>query len=285
MPHGSLRMGEIEVTALCDLANRFPRPMREAFPDVPADRWPGFRDRYPDTFDGQDGWLFHVHCYLIRTAHRTILVDTGVGPASTIASRWIGAAGRLPDELDDAGVDPGGVDTVVITHLHLDHIGWGVTENGGEFSVTFPNARYLINRAEWEGFRELGDEEDRAAFDQQAVPLQRAGVLDLVEGDQPLTDAVTVVATPGHTPGHQSVWVESTAGSAMVSGDLTNHPVQVAEPNWRSRGDQDPSLAGWTRRQWLDRVESRRSTLSTAHYPHPFSRLVRVDGTRYVEGS
>lgn len=277
-----MRFGEIEVTALCDLATRFPTPLREAFPDVPGDRWPSFRQRYPDTLDGDDGWLFHVHCYLVRTPSTIMLVDAGVGPFSTIAAQWIGEAGHLPDELGEVGVTPEEIRTVVITHLHLDHIGWVVSGTGTDLAPAFPNAAYLINRTEWESFRELGDEEDIAAFEEQAVPLQSTGVLELVEDERELAEGLSLVPAPGHTPGHQCLRIDAGGRTALISGDLTNHPVQVTEPNWRSGGDQDPALAAWTRRQWLERVEQAESILCTAHYPNPFSVLVRADGERFV---
>jgi glyoxylase-like metal-dependent hydrolase (beta-lactamase superfamily II) len=279
--HGTVGFGAIEITALCDAATRFPHPLAEAFPEVPPEMWDELRGRYPEAFTGEDGWLFHDHCYLVRTEGLTALVDAGFGAAWTVAARWAGVAGNLPGELSDAGLSASDVDQVVITHLHLDHIGWTVSgpEDG---TPTFPNARYLIGRADWEGFWELGDEEDRAAFDQQVRPLDAAGVLDLVDGERELSKGLTVVPTPGHTPGHQSVLVQAEGRTALLSGDLTNHPVQVTEPRWRSGGDMDPSLAAWTRRQWLDRLESEEAMLCTAHYPDPFVSFVREEGRRFV---
>jgi glyoxylase-like metal-dependent hydrolase (beta-lactamase superfamily II) len=281
MPHGTVRLGGVELTCLCDLATRFPRPLTEAFPDIPRERWPELLDRYPDTRDGEDGWFFHVHTYVLQTPAMTVLVDTGVGPSTTVAAQWIGTAGRLPEELREAGLSPADVDVVVITHLHLDHIGWAIGEAPGGPEPAFPNARYLIHRTDWEGFRELGDEDDREAFDRQVTPLGALGVVDLIEGEHALEKGLMVVPTPGHTPGHQSVLVQSDEGSALVSGDLTNHPAQATDPRWRSSGDMDPALAAWIRRRWLDRVEADGALLCTAHYPEPFGVLVREGQGRF----
>jgi glyoxylase-like metal-dependent hydrolase (beta-lactamase superfamily II) len=281
MAHGTARIGAIEITALCDAATRFPRSLPEAFPEVPRETWEELRGRYPETFTGEDGWLFHVHCYLVRAKGVVVLVDSGFGPSWTIAAQWAGVAGQLPAELDEVGVSVADVGQVVITHLHLDHIGWTVS-GPDDGTPTFPNARYLVGRSDWEGFRELGDEEDRAAFDQQVRPLAAAGVLDLVDGERELSEGLTLVPTPGHTPGHQSLLVQADGRTALLSGDLTNHPVQATEPRWRSGGDMDPSLAAWTRRRWLDRLESERAMLCTAHYPEPFVSLVREGDRRFV---
>jgi glyoxylase-like metal-dependent hydrolase (beta-lactamase superfamily II) len=286
MPHGTISIGQVEITALCDVATTFPRRLAEAFPETPAEAWEEFRSRYPEAFIGDDGWLFHVHCYLVRSGERTILVDTGIGPPGTVAAGWVGTPGRLPNELDEAGSHPEEVDVVVLTHLHLDHIGWGVGSIAGPLpELAFPNARYVVQRNDWDLFRDFGDEEDRAAFDQQVVPLERSGALDAIEGSQRLMAGVHVVPTPGHTPGHQCVVVESDGHGALLSGDLTNHPAQVTEPRWPSGGDMDRPRAAEIRATWLDRVESEGMTLVTAHYPMPFARLVREDGRRYVRES
>jgi glyoxylase-like metal-dependent hydrolase (beta-lactamase superfamily II) len=286
MPHGTIKIGQVEITALCDAATRFPRALPEAFPETPADAWDEFRPRYPEAFIGEDGWLFHVHCYLVRGGERTILVDTGIGPPATVAAGWAGTPGRLPEELAETGVRPDEVDTVVLTHLHLDHIGWGMrAPTGSQPGLSFPNARFVVQRKDWELFQDFGDEEDRAAFEQQVAPLDRLGVLDAIEGSRQLTPGLTVVPTPGHTPGHQCVLIESGGERALVSGDLTNHPAQVTEPRWPSGGDMDRARAAESRSAWLDRVESQDMTLSTAHYPMPFARLIREDGRRYVQGA
>jgi glyoxylase-like metal-dependent hydrolase (beta-lactamase superfamily II) len=282
MPHGTIRIGQVEITALCDVATTFPRRLPDAFPETPTQAWEEFRPRYPEAFIGEDGWLFHVHCYLVRGEGRTVLVDTGIGPPATIAAGWVGIPGRLPEELAEVGVDPTEVDLVVLTHLHLDHIGWGVQRDSSPPTPFFPKARYVVHRLDIDMFREFGDEEDLAAFDQQIVPLDRSGALDAVEGTQEVMPGVQVVPAPGHTPGHQCVVVESGEDRALLSGDLTNHPAQVTEPRWPSGGDMDRSRAAETRAEWLDRVESEGMTLSTAHYPMPFARLLREDGRRYV---
>ncbi len=283
MPHGTIRIGQVEITALCDVATVFPRRLPEAFPETPAEAWQEFRPRYPDTFTGEDGWLFHVHCYLIRDRGRTILVDIGIGPPETIAAGWAGTAGRLPEELAEAEAAPDDVEVVVLTHLHLDHIGWGMrAPTGAQPELYFSNARYVVQRLDWEQFQDFGDEEDRAAFDQQVLPLDRLGVLEAIDGPRQLTPDVSVVSTPGHTAGHQCVLVESDGHRALLSGDLTNHPAQVTEPRWPSGGDMDRARAAETRTIWLDRVESQGMALLTAHYPMPFGRLVREDGRRFV---
>lgn len=281
MPHGSIDVGEVVVSALCDMVVAFPRPYRASFPDVPAQRWPQIRARHPDAFRG-DEWLMHHHAYLVRSGGRTVLVDTGVGPSGTLAASWFGASGRLLEDLADAGFAPGDVDVVVLTHAHLDHIGWNLDLAADEPRPTFPNARYVLQRAEWERFPQVGDDDDRAAFDAGVRPLERLGVLDLIDGESRLAPGVTATPAPGHTPGHQVVLVESGEQRAAITGDLANHPAQVTDPSWRTGSDLDPDDAARSRTELFARFEADRSVVCTAHWPDPFARLVREDGMRFA---
>jgi glyoxylase-like metal-dependent hydrolase (beta-lactamase superfamily II) len=284
MPHGTTRVGDIEVTALCDLAEHFPWPFAEAFPTIPAERHDEIRARYPAAFDGPDHWIFHDHCYVVRTPSTVILFDTGIGGAETFGAEWIGASGSLPTELEAVGVAASEVDVVVISHAHLDHIGWNLVRDGSEPPrPRFPNARYALQRAEWDGFTLAGDEDDRAVFDQSLGPLRALGVLELVDGEERLTDGVTLHHAPGHTPGHQVAVLESRGERAVLSGDLANHPAQAAEPAWRTDADMDPVEAAATRARWFETIEGWNALLCTAHFPEPFGHLRREGGMRVWE--
>jgi len=280
MPHGTMRLGPLEVTALCDLAPHFPSPFSRAFPTIPAERHDDIRTRYPSAFDGPDEWVFHDHCFLVRTPSKLLLFDTGIGGPETLGAQWIRTAARLPDELAEVGVDPLDVDVVAISHAHLDHVGWNVVREGDEVRPRFPNARYALQRAEWEGFPPAGDDDDRSVFDDSLRPLEALGVLGLVDGEERLAEGVTLHLAPGHTPGHQVAVLEGGGERLALTGDLANHPAQAHEPAWRTGADMDPDHAARTRAEWFDRIEAWNALLCTAHFPEPFGRLARDDGER-----
>jgi glyoxylase-like metal-dependent hydrolase (beta-lactamase superfamily II) len=155
-----------------------------------------------------------------------------------------------------AGVDPEDVDVVVLTHLHGDHAGGAVTDG----IPAFPNARYVLQRDEldWAG---------GPVLNQVVRPL--ADSLQVVDGAVEMASGITVVPTPGHTPGHQSVEV----GSLVLSGDVVLHPVQLVNPSIHYAYDEDPDRAAATRTALLERLRERSGTLGTAHFAAPFTAL------------
>jgi glyoxylase-like metal-dependent hydrolase (beta-lactamase superfamily II) len=284
MPQRTLTVGTVQVTAVCDVTGDFPVPLDQAFPGVEAAAWAPWRRRHPDAFSGHDRWRLRDWCFVVRARERVVLVDTGVGGEGVPGATWIGTPGRLPEELAAAGVEPDEIDLVVLTHLHLDHIGWNLAWDGDRPRPRFPRARYLVQRADWELFAARGDEDDRAAFDRCVAPLQSLGVAELLDGGRVFDDQLGLVHTPGHTPGSQSLLVRSGDDAALLWGDVTNHPAQVGEPDWGPASDVQPEVARGTRRRLLDRIESEGMWLAPAHFPEPFGTVTRAGDGRRWEG-
>jgi glyoxylase-like metal-dependent hydrolase (beta-lactamase superfamily II) len=284
MTSRSLTVGTVQVTAVCDVTGDFPAPLERAFPQVEAAAWAPWRQRHPKAFGGPGRWRLRDWCFVVRGRDRVVLVDTGVGGPGAPGATWIGVPGRLPQELAAAGVEPDEIDLVVLTHLHLDHIGWNLAGDGDRARPLFPRARYLVQRADWELFATYGDEDDREAFVRCVAPLQALGVAELLEGDRTLDVELSLLHTPGHTPGSQSLLVRSGEEAALLWGDVANHPAQVGEPDWGPGSDVQPEVARGTRRRLLDQLESEGMWLAPAHFPEPFGTVTRVDGARRWAG-
>src|SRR5919206_227433 len=142
MGDGRIAVGDVEISHLYDLVVDFPLTLDQLFPSVPAEAWEPYRREYPSLFGPGNAWRYHAGCYLIRSRGRTILVDTGVGPASLGMATWLGTGGHLPDRLRPAGISPGDVETGVFPHLPPAHVGWTLQQGGSKYRLTFPRARY-----------------------------------------------------------------------------------------------------------------------------------------------
>jgi glyoxylase-like metal-dependent hydrolase (beta-lactamase superfamily II) len=275
------RIGDVTATKVLELeatgGTRFilPTATRDAVRPI---RWlqPHFAD--------EDGRLrMSVHALVVETPDRRIVVDTCIGnhKARTIPG-WSGLDGPFLRDLAAAGCPPDAVDAVVCTHLHVDHVGWNTTLVDGRWVPTFPRARYLVARTEfahWRAHRE--DDDHRAAFADSVQPVVDAGLVDLVEAEHRLCDEVSLVPTPGHTPGHASVRIVSRGEEALVSGDFLHHPCQMARLDWSSAADDDPARATATRREMLGRLAESAALLVGTHFAGPTAGRVVRDGDAF----
>ena len=247
MAESRITIGNVGIMALTDAEATCPFPLSTLFPAVPASFWAPYQERYPEVFQGEDTWFNHYGCYLVQSQGKIILIDTGVGSKATnpgIASLLGEAEGRLMAELLAAGVRPDDVDTVFFTHLHIDHVGWNVSRRGGVPRPSFSRARHLVHRADWEHFqRSLSSRSRFKYWDETLGPLDALGVVDLLEGERGLTDEVTAIPYPGHTPGHMVLLIVSGGERAVIMGDAAIHPAQITELDWGTIFEWDQNRA------------------------------------------
>lgn len=237
----------------------------------------------PHFIDDKDFYRLAVHALLIESCGKRIIVDTCIGEHVLPFDDAFAHTGRnFLDELAAAGFPRESIDYVMCTHMHYDHIGWNTIREGERWVPTFPNARYLFARAEWEYYSAHDDYEYMIV--QQAVqPIIDAGLADLVETDHRLTDEVTLVPTPGHTPGHVSVSIRSQGAEAFITGDMTHHPVQWAEPHWSCVSDKDRPTAERTRRELIGKLGNSDTLVIGTHFPTPCAGHITIgaEGTRF----
>lgn len=234
-------------------------------------------------FLAEDGRVIaSVHCFVIESEGRVIVVDTCVGNDKPREVKpWNMRQGRFLQDLAEAGFAPERVDSVLCTHLHVDHVGWNTVWRDGRWVPTFPNARYLLGAKEWEYFCTEPEGPDREVRNDSVRPILEAGLADLVPMDHVITAEVSLEPTPGHTPGHVSVRIRSQGEEAVITGDLMHHPVQCAEPGWASRFDVDPDTARRTRREFLEKHAGRRVLVLGTHFATPTGGRIVRDGAAY----
>ena len=217
--------------------------------------------------------LLSVHSFVVETPETCIVVDTCIGRDDLAFEGDAGFGPRLEAVL------PGGfegVDVVVCTHLHFDHIGWNTVEIDGELRPRFPNATYVVTREELAADR---DDEDGSAYHRSIAPLVAAGCLDAVDGSHRIDHWVSLEPTPGHTPGHVSIRLLDGDHQAVISGDIVHSALQFAHPGAGSSSDQDPDAARASRTRIIDQVTNTDTLVLGTHVPPPTAgRIRRTEG-------
>ena len=268
------------------------------FPHKSVDAFREFEGQVDDDCQVNGG----INCasFLIESEGKRVLVDAGLGPTPVADAG--GAAGSLLSEMRQGGIDPNSIDAVVITHLHFDHIGWlPNAQPDGSVRPTFPNAEYLIPQADWDLLFEhklpshlTGEGQDGGdstyppaieVFHQsEAIGklMQQLNNIRLVDGHLNVTDEITIVPTPGHTPGHQSLAVTSQNERAFILGDVAHLPLQIQVPHWNTKADVLPELGIETRKRTLDKLAEQGIVVAAGHFPAPgFGRIIYGETRRY----
>ena len=259
-------IGSVELVSLTD--GHGDMDPSQIFPTSSMAAW---SSEYPELLD-DDG---HIHlrfgCLAVRSSGKLIIVDTGLHAPD----------GTLLDEMNSKGVDRDAVDLVAITHLHPDHVGWNLIDG----KPTFPNARYLVSKADYDHWTKPEVLENAQHVKDQVLPLESLNILDLMDDDYKITDELTTVATPGHTPGHVSIAVVSGGERAFILGDVAHSPAQAHYTEWSPSFDTDGDISRHTRHQILDKLEAEGTLVSAGHFPDQgFGRFVKSGGRRIWQG-
>lgn len=237
----------------------------------------------PNYVTSQGHLKMAVQAVLVDAPGLKLVVDTCIGndkPRRMTASRGL-RTGFL-ERLANAGWDRDAVDAVACTHLHIDHIGWNTLRENGRWVPTFPRARYLMAREEYEFWaQDRSDDEQIDAMDDSVQPLFDAGLVHLVEPDHRLSREVRLLPSPGHTPGHVSVAIESRGQRAVITGDMMHHPCQIARPDFSARSDSDCALALATRNRLLAEWADTSMLVVGTHFVAPAAGHVVSDGATY----
>jgi glyoxylase-like metal-dependent hydrolase (beta-lactamase superfamily II) len=222
-----------------------------------------------------------IHSLVVETPSHRIIVDTGLGndKEGRKVPIWNNRQGPFLDALTAAGFPPDSIGTVLCTHLHVDHVGWNTRLVGGRWVPTFTNARYVFGKTEFEYWRDHQEEPDKAAvFNDSVRPIADAGRADLVASDAKICDEITLISTPGHSPGHVSLHIKSDGEEALLSGDVAHHPCQMAHLDWSSTADSDPVQSAVTRRELFARFADTPTLVIGGHFD---AGHIRRDGDAF----
>ncbi len=170
---------------------------------------------------------------------------------------------------------------MLCTHLHFDHVGWNTELVNGKWVPTFPKARYLFGREEfahWKHLRDTGGYHDLHHLEDSIDPIVEAGLMELIDPDFQLTDEISLIPTPGHTPGHVSVLIRSKGEEAVITGDMMHHPIQLAVPRTEGRFDMDKPRGAQTRAEFIHRFSNKPTLVIGSHFAEPTAGHIVPDG-------
>ncbi len=276
------RIGDVTVTKIVELeatgGTRFilPQATREAALQIP---WLA-----PHFMDDEGRLKMSIHALVIEAPGRRMIVDTCLGndKQGRGVPGWNNLSGPFLRDLAAAGFARESIDTVMCTHLHVDHVGWNTMLVDGKWVPTFPNARYLMGATEFEYWRDQREHEELiSVFSDSVRPVFEAGLVDLVETDHRISPEVSFVPTLGHTPGHVSVRISSKGEEALITGDFVHHPCQMARPEWAATVDFDQNASTATRREVFARLAGTPTLIIGTHFAGATAGRIVRDGDAF----
>jgi glyoxylase-like metal-dependent hydrolase (beta-lactamase superfamily II) len=271
------QIGDVRITKVIETELHWPfgALLPGATPElVAATPW-----MHPHFVDDAGKMILSIHALVVESQGRRIIVDTCIGNDKPRPTRPFNQLSTdFLDRLTGAGFPPESIDTVLCTHLHVDHVGWNTQLVDGRWTPTFPNARHLFGRVEYEFWHANPDTERFGdTMGDSVEPIVDAGLADLVASDHRITDEVWLEPTPGHTPGHHSVHISSGGQEAVITGDMTHSPIQFAH-DIHCSADTDPAQADATRRAFVARYGDSPTLVIGTHFATPTAGRIRSDG-------
>lgn len=277
------KIGDVTVTRIVEMEIPIPYNDKSPFlvqatPDV-LKTMPWL---YPHFVTDEGALKLSIHALFVEAPGLRLIVDTCIGndkPRGMVGPR--GLSTTFLASLEAAGCKRDSVDAVICTHLHVDHVGWNTMLENGKWVPTFPKARYLIGKKEYEFWNLDEDAEQKAIMGDSVQPILDAGLADLVEMDHRLSAEIRLTPTPGHTPGHVSVMIESKGETAMITGDMIHHPCQFGHPEWSPSFDTDQAAGASMRRSVMDKVADQQLLVIGTHFSAPTAGHVKRDGAGF----
>ena len=272
------QVGDVKVTQIVELttASLGPHLLPQATPELMADiEW------MTPFLDDRHRLVLSMHALVVESQGQTIVVDTCVGNDKQRSyPKWNHMQGDFLTKFETAGFTTGQIDSVLCTHMHVDHVGWNTRLVDGKWLPTFANADYLFAEDEWNHWR-VEEQEYGPVIEDSVQPIFDVGRAVLVPGTHRVTDEVVLEPTPGHTPGHVSVHITSQGEEAVITGDMIHHPCQINSPDWSTTADTDQNLSRNTRRSFIDRYADRPVLIIGTHFAGPTAGNIVTDGDTF----
>jgi glyoxylase-like metal-dependent hydrolase (beta-lactamase superfamily II) len=237
-----------------------------------------------NALDASDVLILCFQSYVVKTPHHTILIDSCIGNDKPRPQRpkWnMKTDDTYMRALAAAGFSVGDIDYVMCTHMHVDHVGWNTRLENGRWVPTFPNARHVFAKTEFDYWMGVHAKTSVPVIEDSVMPIVEAKRFEVVGNDHQIGDHVRILPTPGHTPGHSAFVLGRGKDDAVFSGDLIHSPIQARYPELSMKFDVDQAEAAKTRRSFLERYCDADTVCCTAHFPSPSVGKIRRKGNGF----
>lgn len=290
MSRTQFAIGDIRLDRIDELCGPAVDPWM-LLPELPADAVARNLEWFAPTFYDADEskLILSLHGWVVRTGRHTVLIEACGGNhkerpeyprVHRLTTPWL-------DRLRAAGVDAAEIDYVFCSHLHVDHIGWFTELRDGRWAPTFPNAKYLMARREYDNWNPATRTLppfglQGACFEDSVAPIVASGQAVMVEDGHEIDDTLIVEASYGHTLGHCSVRATSGGETGIFCGDVMHSPIEMTYPHVNTYACEDPDAARTTRRVLLEEATEHGHALLPAHFPAPYTMCrVRRSGDAF----
>jgi glyoxylase-like metal-dependent hydrolase (beta-lactamase superfamily II) len=278
---GRWRVGDVEVFSIPEVVS-FDDDINVLLPNATPElvlKYPWLQPHYA-TPEGR--MIINFQGFVVKAGGRHIVVDTCIGAdRQREYDVFCNLKSDYMQDLKSIGVTPDNVDTVLCTHLHFDHVGWNAQRLNNRWVPTFPKARYLFGRIEyehWMGLYRTKGYHDLLHVEECVMPIIEAGLVDLIEMKHQINEEISLEPTPGHTPGHVSVRIRSRGDEAIITGDMLHTPLQIAVPDWIGNFDMDRALAAQQRARFVKASADKPLLVIGSHFPQPTAGHIVSDG-------
>lgn len=280
---GVWTVGEVRIT--CIRESEMPVAVEVMYPEAEAAEAQAMDWLKPHFYDAAGRVVLAIQALVVEAPSLTIVVDTCVGNEKQGRGlpAWNNLQTRFLEDFATAGFDLDAIDLVLCTHLHADHVGWNTHLVDGEWKPTFPKARHLLDRREYDYWKADADGETKAMMADSLAPIFAAGMVDFIDASQghQVCGEVRLIPTPGHTPGHVSVLIQSKGQTALITGDFLHHPCQVTRTDWCAISDRDIPTAKATRRAMVEACAADGRLVIGTHFPGPTAGRIGRRGELY----
>jgi glyoxylase-like metal-dependent hydrolase (beta-lactamase superfamily II) len=275
------RIGDVDVARIVEV-NAFEDNISMLLPNATPEFVQQFGWLRPHFATPDGRMILSFQAFVLRSRGKSVMIDTCIGAdRKREFDVFTNMQTTFLEDLRAAGFPPEQVSAVLCTHLHFDHVGWNTQRVGGKWVPTFPRARYLFGRREWQHWKHLRDTGGYHHMDHlvdSIDPVMEAGLVDFIDPDFQITDEVSLIPTPGHTPGHVSVLIRSRGAEAVITGDLMHHPIQLAVPATHGNFDMDKEQGARTRVEFIERFADQPTLIIGSHFSDPTAGHVISDG-------